>query len=44
MAGKYIYTYHERMKRLLQTEKTKYPIDLFNSFVARLRSANALVC
>jgi hypothetical protein len=33
------YIYHERMNRLHQL-KNQYPIDLFNSFVARLRSAN----
>ena len=35
-----VHTYHERMNRLLQL-KHQYPIDLFNVFVARLRSANA---
>ena len=35
-----VHTNHERMNRLLQLKK-QYPIDLFNSFVARLRSANA---
>ena len=38
-----MHTYHERMNRLLQL-KNQYPIDLFNSFVARLRSANAHTC
>ena len=34
-----VHTFRERMNRLLQL-KNQYPIDLFNSFVARLRSAN----
>ena len=33
-------TYREKMNRLHQL-KNQYPVDLFNSFVARLRSANA---
>jgi len=35
-----VHTYHERMNRLLQL-KINIPTDLFNLFVARLRSANA---
>jgi hypothetical protein len=35
-----VQTYRERMNRLHQL-KNQYPVDLFNSFVARLRSANA---
>jgi hypothetical protein len=34
-----VYTYHVRMDRLHQL-KNQYPIDHFNSIVARLRSAN----
>ena len=33
-------TYREKLNRLHQLKK-QYPVDLFNSFVARLRSANA---
>ena len=35
-----VQTYREKMNRLHQL-KNQYPVDLFNSFVARLRSANA---
>ena len=35
-----MHTYREKMNRLHQM-KNQYPVDLFNSFVARLRSANA---
>ena len=38
-----VHPYHERMNRLLQLKK-QYPIDLFKSFVARLRLANAHTC
>ena len=34
-----VHTYHERMNRLRQL-KNQYPIDVFHSFVTRLRSAN----
>jgi hypothetical protein len=34
------HTYHEKMNRLLPLKK-QHPIDLFNSFVARLPPANA---
>ena len=33
-------TFHEKMNRLHQS-KNQYPVDIFNSIVARLRSANA---
>ena len=35
-----VHTFRERMNRLLELKK-QYPTDLFNVFVARLRSANA---
>ena len=34
-----VHTFRERMNRLLQL-KNQYPTDIFNMFVARLRSAN----
>ena len=35
-----VHTFRESMNRLLNKSKNQYPVDLFNSYVARLRSAN----